>query len=111
MPFYNFFGKRAADVWIALFVTHLMDLGETMGELLMICICIVLFGIPSICIGWVLQCVVVVIRDKKSKDQKLKIKCRCAPVDFKLIHHRGSVRPHYACLHVAAGVWAAFLKN
>jgi len=67
MPFYNFFGNRAADIWIALFMTHLSDLGETTGELVMIGICGVLFGIPSFCIGWVLQCVIVMVKGSKKQ--------------------------------------------
>jgi hypothetical protein len=62
LPFYSYWGNRAADAWIVLFEIPLSDVREIMGPLVMICFCAVLFGIPAICIGWVLQCIIIMIR-------------------------------------------------
>jgi hypothetical protein len=64
LPIDNVLVDRPVVFWIALF-THLGDAGETLGALEMIGVWSVLLGLPAICVGWVLQCVVVMIRGER----------------------------------------------
>ena len=56
---------RPCELWVSLF-THLNDSGETEGAAVFIVYWSVIFSLPAIGIGWVVQCIVVMIKAKKS---------------------------------------------
>ena len=58
---------RPVFFWIGLF-THLDDRSEALGALSMIGAWSLLLGLPAICAGWVLQCIVVMIRGEKKQN-------------------------------------------
>ena len=66
LPIDNVLVDRPVFFWIGLF-THLDDRREAFGALGMIGVWSLLLGLPAIGVGWVLQCVVVIVRGTRKQ--------------------------------------------
>ena len=63
------FVDRPYVLWLSLF-THFRDFGETEGAVVGIVTFSIVFSVPAICIGWVFQCLIVLMRgEEKSNTQ------------------------------------------
>jgi hypothetical protein len=78
MPIDKVLVDRPAEFWTGLF-THLGDGGEALGALTMIGCWSLLLGLPAVCVGWVLQCVVVMIRGAKKQNNEMQYSAPQAP--------------------------------
>ncbi len=61
---YNYFEMPPARVLIELCI-HPTNIHETIGILEVLAILGGMISIPAVCLGWILQCVVVMVRDAK----------------------------------------------
>jgi len=55
-----------AVLWIAVFA-RLDSFGETIGALQFLVLFTLSFGVPAVSIGWVLQCIIVMVRDMRKR--------------------------------------------